>query len=46
MAFEILRPYLLAGFSLPDVAHDAAAVAATVGVEDEDRQTIEPGRRR
>ena len=42
MTFQILRAYLLVGFALPDVAHDAAAVAATVGVEDEDREAREP----
>ena len=42
MTFQILRSYLLVGFAFPDVAHDAAAVAAVVGVEDEDRQTCEP----
>jgi hypothetical protein len=42
MMFQILRAYLLVGFALPDVAHDAAAVAATVGVEDKDRKAHEP----
>ena len=34
MTFQILRAYLLAGFALPDVAHDAAAVASAVSVQD------------
>jgi hypothetical protein len=40
--FQILRTHLVSGFALPDVAHDTAAVASTVGVQDEDRQSRKP----
>ena len=42
MMFQILRADMLVGFALPDVAHDAAAVTPTVGVEDEDRKAHDP----
>ena len=44
--FQILDPHLVVGVTLPDVAHDTAAVAATVGVQDEDWQSREPRWRR
>jgi hypothetical protein len=37
VTFQIPRSHLFVGFALPDVAHDTAAVASTVSVEDEDR---------
>jgi hypothetical protein len=40
--FQILRTHLVVGFALPNVAHDTAAVASTVGVQDEDGQGREP----
>ncbi len=46
VAFEILCAQLLVGFAFPDVAHDTAAVASTVGVEDEDGQAREARWRR
>jgi hypothetical protein len=42
VTLQILRAHLVAGFALPDVAHDTAAVAATVGVQDENGQSREP----
>jgi hypothetical protein len=44
--FEILGAHLVVGVALPDVAHDTAAVAATVGVQDEDWQSRVPRWRR
>ena len=46
MTFQVLHSNLVVGFTLPDIAHDAAAVAAAVGVQDEDRQSREPRWRR
>ena len=43
---QILNAYLVVGFTLPDVAHDAAAVATAVSVQDEDRESREPRGRR
>lgn len=37
VTLQILRAHLIVGFALPDVAHDTAAVAAAVNVEDQDR---------
>jgi hypothetical protein len=42
VTLQILRVHLVVGLALPDVAHDTAAVAATVGVQDEDRQSRKP----
>jgi hypothetical protein len=42
VTLQILRAHLLVGLALPDVAHDTAAVAATVGVQYEDGQSREP----
>jgi hypothetical protein len=42
MTFHILHTDLIIGFALPDVAHDTAAVTATVGVQNEDGQSREP----
>jgi hypothetical protein len=41
MTFEILRAHLGVGLALPDVTHDTAAVAAAVGVQDENGQARE-----
>jgi len=41
MPFEILCANLISGISLPDVAHDAAAVTPTVSVQNEDRKGSE-----
>jgi hypothetical protein len=38
VTFQILRAHLVVGFALPDVAHDTAAVASIVSVQDEDGQ--------
>jgi hypothetical protein len=46
VAFEILGADLLVSFALPDVAHDAAAVASAMSVEDKDGQACEPYRKR
>jgi hypothetical protein len=46
MTLKILRSNLVVGVALPDVAHDTATVAATVGVENENRQSGDPRRRR
>jgi hypothetical protein len=46
MTLQILGAHLLTGFTLPDVAHDTAAVAATVGVQDENGNSREPRWRR
>jgi hypothetical protein len=40
--FQVLRTHLISGFALPDVTHDTAAVASTVGVQDKDGQGHEP----
>jgi hypothetical protein len=44
--FQILGAHLVTGFALPYVAHDTAAVASSVGVQDENGQSREPCRRR
>jgi hypothetical protein len=43
---QILGAYLVTGFAFPYVAHDTAAVAATMGVQDEDWHRREPRWRR
>jgi hypothetical protein len=46
VTFQILRLNLIVGLALPDVAHDATAVAAAVGIQDENRQRREARWRR
>jgi hypothetical protein len=41
VAFEILRAHLLVGFTLPDVAHDTAAVTSVVSIKNENGQARE-----
>ena len=41
MAFQVRCMELVAGFAFPDVAHDATTVAATVNIENENRQSCQ-----
>jgi hypothetical protein len=42
MTLQILCVEFVVCLAFPDIAHDAAAVAATVDVQDKDRQRGEP----
>jgi hypothetical protein len=42
MTLQILGAHLLTGFAFPDIAHETAAVAATVGIQDENGKFREP----
>ncbi len=35
VAFQIFRFDLLIGFAFPDIAHDAAAIASAMNIQDE-----------
>jgi hypothetical protein len=40
MTLQILRSKLIVVFTLPDIAHDTAAVAPAVHVQNENRQSV------